>query len=84
MTATPHEPEQPSWECGSCGRPWPCAPAKRQLLADFAGRPGDLVVDLAGRCRIATADLCGARGVDPRLFHRFAGWIDAAVRDSRG
>lgn len=49
-----HAPERPSWRCRGCGTPWPCAPAKADLIAttDLVGRViymglhvGDLMSD---------------------------------------
>lgn len=30
-----HLPDRPFWECRSCLRPWPCAPAKAALLSEL-------------------------------------------------
>jgi hypothetical protein len=39
-----HIPQQPSWNCGTCGNEWPCAYARADLIAEsIAGRTSVLV-----------------------------------------
>lgn len=33
MIVVGHEPQRPSWDCGCCGVPYPCDPAREQLMA---------------------------------------------------
>jgi hypothetical protein len=37
VSAGDHLAERPSWDCGCCGRPWPCDPAREQLAAEAVG-----------------------------------------------
>ncbi len=30
-----HPPQRPGWECRSCGRSWPCDPAREQLSSEM-------------------------------------------------
>lgn len=31
--AVEHTPDRPSWDCGACGKAWPCDPAREELVA---------------------------------------------------
>ncbi|MDT4990210.1 MAG: hypothetical protein QOH97_102 [Actinoplanes sp.] len=33
--ADEHTPQRPAWDCGGCGRSWPCDPAREQLIAEM-------------------------------------------------
>lgn len=33
MAAVEHSPDRPSWDCGACGKAWPCDPAREELVA---------------------------------------------------
>jgi hypothetical protein len=35
MSAAGHMPERPSWDCSTCGRPWPCDPAREELATEL-------------------------------------------------
>lgn len=39
MTTTEHVPERPSWDCLSCGKPWPCDPAREALVVELGPTP---------------------------------------------
>ncbi|SDX90401.1 hypothetical protein SAMN05444365_10111 [Micromonospora pattaloongensis] len=74
----PHGPDRPSWRCRACAHPWPCGPAKLDLVRTYAGDPVGLCVYLCAQLHDAVADLCAA---DPAgqpdagaLFTRFIGW----------
>jgi hypothetical protein len=65
-----HEPQKPSWDCGTCGKPWPCDPA-REHMAAYLGRVA-LAVYMCQRLDEAAGDL---RNVPPsELFERFLSW----------
>lgn len=68
-----HNPQQPSWHCGTCGNEWPCAYARTDLNAEsIAGRTSVLVY-LTMCLADAVADL-STGGLPPDLYGRFVGW----------
>ncbi|MFI5492519.1 hypothetical protein [Actinoplanes sp. NPDC051859] len=71
-----HTPLQPSLDCSVCDQPWPCAPAKVELLEEFKGNLTSLMVYLGTyldrAMREAVSDHHWGR-VD-NLFDRFVGW----------
>ncbi|MCW2139444.1 hypothetical protein BXY51_004005 [Actinoplanes cyaneus] len=71
--APEHLWERPSWECRSCGRPWPCEPA-RAVLAAESDRVS-LALYMSGHLERAVADL--PRRSPPEMFDRFLRWIHA-------
>ncbi|MDG4765917.1 hypothetical protein O7632_17690 [Solwaraspora sp. WMMD406] len=71
-----HVARRPSWCCRACGEPWPCPPAKDQLVADF---------DRIGLCLYAALQLADAAADLPeltpaQLFPRFLTWARDAHR----
>ncbi len=32
-----HAAARPSWDCARCGKPWPCDPAREELVQEFTG-----------------------------------------------
>ncbi len=73
MTAE-HLAARPSWDCARCGQPWPCAPAKVHLTAEYIGRPTGLVLYLAA-CLDEATDALLPRGATPAVLReRFLGW----------
>jgi hypothetical protein len=73
---TPEHPAaRPAWDCATCGQPWPCAPAKEALLAEFAGFPTGLQIYLAG-CLGEAIEALTAHGAPPPagLRERFLTW----------
>lgn len=70
MSGDDHPALRPSWQCGNCGRPWPCPPAREQLAAEMAG------TNLA--MWMATTMVHVAREVPAmppgELFERFLAW----------
>ncbi|MFI1992860.1 hypothetical protein [Actinoplanes sp. NPDC020271] len=68
---TEHLWERPSWECRSCGRPWPCAPARTVLAAE----PDQisLALYMSGHLEQAVVDL--PRRPPHEMFDRFLRWI---------
>lgn len=69
-----HEPERPSWDCDTCGRPWPCDPA-REHLAAYLGRIA-LAVHMWERLDEASGDLRQVPASE--LFERFLAWTRAS------
>ncbi len=75
-----HSGERPTWDCESCGQPWPCANAKEQLLQEFHGYPSVLAVYMSAQMCEAVLDLT-AHGAEPPadLYERFLSWIHFAA-----
>lgn len=73
-----HQPEAPTWRCGRCSEPWPCAHACRDLLNELGW--ARLVIYVTAMLQRAAGDLAD---VGPAvLWTRFVGWTDpAAIRD---
>ena len=70
---TAHRPRRPTWLCGLCEQPWPCRPARQDLLREHADARVRLALDLARDLADAAADLPGAPV--PELYLRFLGWV---------
>lgn len=67
-----HRPDRTSWDCRTCGAPFPCAPARQALWEDLGSIP--LAMFMWAALRTAVADLGdGARPAE-ELFDRFIGW----------
>ena len=66
-----HTPHRPSWDCGRCGKPWPCDPARDAMLIEYRGWPSVLAFYLSGQLRDAIHD-----GIGPvsELDERFQAW----------
>jgi hypothetical protein len=71
MVAIEHSPERPSWHCRACGEPWPCAPAREQLVEETGG--GTI---LAIQCWVYFDLYVRDMGNGPlgEAFQRFIGW----------
>jgi hypothetical protein len=69
---TEHSPARPSWDCLSCGRPWPCDPA-REELSRHNGRV-DLAVTMWDYLEEAARDMPQTPASE--LFDRFLRWTD--------
>jgi hypothetical protein len=79
MTIIPkndHVGAGPSWDCGACGRPWPCANGKESLLEEFRDHPSVLTIYLSTHLSQATLDLTAhGEDVPADLYERFLGWV---------
>lgn len=65
-----HPPARPSWNCATCGRPWPCEPAQAWLAAGMTR--ATLVMHMAS----LRADAVIQSGRSPaEISDRFVGWI---------
>lgn len=66
-----HSPDQPSWKCRVCGKPWPCEPARGALMLEGDGVTRS--VYLSVQLRIALMDM----PTEPadELYRRFLGWV---------
>ncbi|WP_371688667.1 hypothetical protein, partial [Micromonospora sp. KC207] len=77
--ARDHLPARPIWLCRACGGPWPCSPARRRLLHEYADAPVTLAVYLAGLMLEADEQLNQAypyTAPSPEALHRrFLGWL---------
>ncbi|GAA2700088.1 hypothetical protein GCM10010429_02440 [Micromonospora olivasterospora] len=75
MTARPHRPGRPHWRCTACGAPWPCSPARLDLLAEYGRDRVALCVYLVTRAEDARQDF-ERLGLtpDPALLTRFTAW----------
>lgn len=73
-----HLPLRPLWLCRTCAAPWPCAPARLALVAEYAHDRVALSVYLCTVLHDAAADLYRLHphdGPDPvALFARFLAW----------
>jgi len=65
-----HIAERPSWDCRSCGRPWPCDSARQALRAEMTRTP--LAIYMCGNLDEAVRDLPAS--LPSELFERFIGW----------
>jgi hypothetical protein len=79
-TPTPpaeHEPGRPSWDCGACGEPWPCPPARESLATEMCGHPTVLNLYMSAQLAQAADDLAATyRSMPPNLVERFTGWLN--------
>jgi hypothetical protein len=70
-----HLAERPSWNCRTCGLPWPCANAKRELLEEFHGFPSVLGIYMSAQMFDASVDLTTPEADPPTdLYDRFVSW----------
>jgi hypothetical protein len=70
ITAHEHVATRPSWDCRACGKPWPCDPARENLLAEM-GRV-NLSVYMWANLEEAIRDL--PKGPPSEMFERFIRW----------
>lgn len=70
-----HLPERPSWDCDTCGDPWPCTPAKDRLRAEYEGASVALIAYMSNHHLAAAEELPDA--TDDELYPRFLGWARA-------
>ncbi len=66
-----HRPNRPSWDCGACGKDWPCDPAREELAAEY--RDG---VQLAMVAWDYLEAFCHDQPAGPvgEMFDRFIAW----------
>lgn len=70
MIESEHTAERPSWRCRVCDDPWPCVPAKRQLLSTLS--PTRLAVQGLANLEEAARDVPGMPVGE--AFARFVSW----------
>ncbi|MCA2215172.1 flavin reductase [Wangella sp. NEAU-J3] len=73
-----HLPDRPAWDCRVCRMPWPCADARRDLLAEFLDLPSSLIIHLSGRMAEAAEDDVA----QDCLHDRFLSWARPPFSDS--
>jgi len=75
-----HMGTRPTWECASCGNPWPCAIAKSELRKEFRYFPSVLSIYMSAKMLDAASDFTAhGAGPPPDLYERFMSWIRASV-----
>ncbi|RZU51830.1 hypothetical protein EV385_3666 [Krasilnikovia cinnamomea] len=72
-----HRYTRPSWDCAACGEPWPCAPARAELIDQYAQAKLSLAIHLGSVLVEAIDDFVGRPGPVPDLYSRILGWIHA-------
>jgi hypothetical protein len=76
---TEHLQKQPDWDCRVCHRPWPCANAKTDLLAEFGVFSSVLMIYLSAKMCDAVNDLTShGQPVPNDLYDRFLSWARSA------
>jgi hypothetical protein len=77
-----HLADRPSWDCLSCGLPWPCAQARGRLLAEYLYDPKGLRLYLGQTLVEAVSDLARQDGfVVAGLWNRFGAWAGSFESD---
>jgi hypothetical protein len=71
-----HLGDRPSWDCHACAQPWPCAPAKDELLHEFQRHPSSLAIYMSSYMCEAMNDLTAhGEAPPPDLYERFLAWV---------
>jgi hypothetical protein len=82
-TDVKHIANQPSWDCGGCGEPWPCAAKRAELLAELAEDPAAWVGVhnfLRQQLALAVMERCD-RSVED-LAEQVVGWLRRPTPDA--
>lgn len=66
----PHQPERPSWDCDTCGRQWPCDPARERLISEGTGP--SLAAVMWMHLEYAVEEMPQMTGGE--IFERFISW----------
>ncbi len=72
---TRHVAHRTSWDCGTCGEPWPCVVARASLTAEYAGHSVGLCLYLAVCLDEAMGTLRRQGGSPAGIYERFLGWV---------
>jgi hypothetical protein len=67
-----HIPHRPSWDCRSCGRPWPCDAARERLTREHSRM--ELALLMWDQIEEAARDM--PQTPASALFDRFLRWTD--------
>lgn len=70
METIEHIAARPSWDCRVCGDPWPCEPARKELVASHTRT--ELAVQMWVYFDAAAREMPQALAVD--MLHRFLDW----------
>ncbi|BBH65313.1 hypothetical protein ACTI_19980 [Actinoplanes sp. OR16] len=74
---TDHQAERPTWDCKTCGEPWPCATAKVELADQYHRFPHGLTIVIGSYLVEAIDDWAtDTSRPPPNLYARFLGWTD--------
>ena len=65
-----HIAERPSWDCLSCGNPWPCDPARELLATEM----GAVQLAMYGWTNLEEAAQDMPTILPSELFDRFLAW----------
>lgn len=72
---TGHLPLRSTWDCHSCGAPWPCAAAKAELAIEYRHSTTSLSVYLAAQLYDAVDALTTQGDLSAaELYERFLAW----------
>ncbi len=75
MSLGHHTARRPGWSCRGCSQPWPCAPARRRLAAEYADAPVSFALYMSGNYVEASRDLHGSGLLVDDLYDRFIAWL---------
>lgn len=76
-TVVDHRPKRPSWDCGTCGAPWPCKPSIGRMLELYKGRDREDLGQYLGRTYVRmAADLADVPSAV--LLGRLFAWVPRA------
>lgn len=65
-----HEPRRPSWDCGSCEKPWPCDPTREAMRLELTRTT--VAIRMGMYLELAVADLPTMPARE--AFERFLAW----------
>ena len=68
-----HLPDQPAWTCGSCGKDWPCDPAREALAVEYRDDVVMLSIWMGAQLGLAVMEI-RPRPTPQELYHRFIAW----------
>lgn len=66
-----HSASRPSWDCRACGQPWPCDPAREELIAQT---PNVSALATAGWAYLDEFVRDQPTGPPAEAFDRFIRW----------
>ncbi|WP_431881958.1 GNAT family N-acetyltransferase [Micromonospora chalcea] len=69
--STRHARALPGWACADCGKDWPCAPARQEMI--LSTPPASLGMQMASDMTAAARDLPNLTPAE--LHRRFLGWL---------
>jgi hypothetical protein len=75
-----HLPDRPSWHCHGCGKEWPCATARAELIEEHRYDGTALRIYLLGQMQEAIAELGGRPDA---MFERFLQWASPVNAEAR-